>query len=107
MEQTWDQLRPTRASEWLEADDGKIDILVPPYGTGRIAKKLQSWFKASCHKVHLDELGTFVWRRCDGATQVSDIASAMHEHFGDSAEPVEDRLVLFLQQLVRSRFLSV
>jgi len=107
MQQTWDELRPSRVSEWLEADDGEIDILVPPYGRGRIARKLESWFKASSHKVHLDDIGTFVWRRCDGTTRVSDIAAAMHDHFGERVEPVEDRLVQFLQQLVRSRFLSV
>jgi hypothetical protein len=107
MQQTWDELRPARASEWRQGDDGRIDILVPPYGRGRIGQKLQSWFKASSHRVHLDDVGTFVWQRCDGSTPVREIAAAMHDHFGERVEPVEDRLVLFLQHLVRSRFLVV
>ncbi len=106
MSLTWDELIPARTSEW-EENDGRIDLLVPPYGRGRIGRKLQSWFRAPCHKVHLDDIGSFVWQRCDGHARVRDIAAAMHERFGERVEPVEERLVLFLQQLVRGRFVTV
>ena len=73
-------------------------MLVPPYGRGRLGRKLEKWLRAPSHEVHLDDIGTFVWQRCDGATRVGSIAEAMREHFGERVEPVEDRLVLFLQQ---------
>jgi hypothetical protein len=103
----WDELQPTRASEWKEREDGSVSLLVPPYGRGRFGSKLQGWLRAPSHEVHLDEIGTFVWRRCDGATRVDSIAGAMRAHFGDRVEPVEGRLTLFLQQLVRGRFVTV
>lgn len=104
---TWDELTPERIGEWREREDGLIDLLVPPYGHGRFGRKLQSWFEARSHTVHLDDVGSFVWQRCDGKTEVGAIASAMHEQFGERVEPVEDRLVLFLQQLTRGHFVSV
>ena len=87
--------------------DGRINLLVPPYGRGRWGKKLQTWFRASSHRVRLDDIGSFVWQQCDGRNRVRDIAAAMHEHFGERVQPVEERLVLFLTQLVRGRFVSL
>jgi hypothetical protein len=107
MTSTWDELRPARARDWEEGDDGHVTLLVPPYGGGRAGRVLQSWLRAPCHQVHLDDVGSFVWRRCDGATPVMDIAAAMQEHFGARVDPVEERLTTFLQQLARGRFVDL
>jgi hypothetical protein len=107
MTRTWEELRPTRARDWEERDDGRVTLLVPPYGGGRTGRVLQSWLNAPFHQVHLDDVGSFVWRRCDGATRVVDIAAAMQEHFGAQVDPVEERLIAFLQQLARGRFVDL
>jgi hypothetical protein len=57
--------------------------------------------------VHLDDVGSFVWHRCDGATPVSEIASGLREKFSERIEPAEERLVEFLTSLLRARYLSV
>jgi len=63
--------------------------------------------RASPYRARLDEVGTFVWRRCDGATSVARIAEEMRAEFGERIEPAEDRLVTFLQRLLRGKFVTV
>ncbi|MFC1610336.1 PqqD family protein [Myxococcota bacterium] len=105
-DQSWGELHPQRVCEWLE-EEQQVALLVPRFGRSRVGRTLERWTRASPYRVHLDEIGTFVWRRCDGQTRVSDIAGAMQEEFGDEIEPVEERLVQFLQQLLRGRFVSM
>lgn len=103
---TWGDLKPARVMAWDEQEDGAA-ILVPRFGRGKLGKKLESFFRARPYKVRLDPIGTFVWKHCDGTKTVEQIAEAMREHFGQSVEPVEDRLIVFLRQLLRGRFVVV
>jgi hypothetical protein len=57
--------------------------------------------------VHLDDVGTYVWSKCDGETRVAEIAEGLRDVFGQRVEPAEDRLVQFLSNLMRGRFVSV
>lgn len=58
-------------------------------------------------RVKLDELGTFVWRRLDGATPFCRIAEAMREQFGEHAEPSEARLKAFFTLLYKDNFVKL
>ena len=46
-------------------------------------------------KVHLDEMGTFIWPEIDGAKTVQELALLVKEHFGDKAEPLYPRIVKY------------
>lgn len=48
-------------------------------------------------KVHLDEMGTFIWPEIDGAKTVQELALLVKEHFGDKAEPLYQRIVKYFQ----------
>lgn len=48
-------------------------------------------------KVHLDEIGTFIWPEIDGTKTVQDLALLVKEHFGDKAEPLYPRIVKYFQ----------
>ena len=48
-------------------------------------------------KVHLDEMGTFIWPEIDGAKTVQELALLVKEHFGDKAEPLYPRIVKYFQ----------
>ena len=48
-------------------------------------------------KVHLDEMGTFIWPEIDGTKTVQDLALLVKEHFGDKAEPLYPRIVKYFQ----------
>ena len=47
--------------------------------------------------VHLDEIGSYIWQQLDGKTNVAGIASAMHAHFGEKADPLYERLLKFFE----------
>ena len=103
---SWGELRPLRGGEW-EENEGRITLLVPRYGRSSFSVWLERQLRTQPSKVHLDDVGTFVWRKCDGETRVAEIAEGLRDEFGERIEPAEDRLVQFLTNLVRGRFVSV
>lgn len=58
-------------------------------------------------KVHLDEMGTFVWPLIDGQRQIADIASLVREEFGEKAEPLYPRVVKYFQIMESYHFVTV
>ncbi len=56
-------------------------------------------------KVDLDETGSFIWKLCDGNNSTKDIISRTNATFGEKVEPVEERVVLFLEQMERNKFI--
>jgi Leu/Phe-tRNA-protein transferase len=103
---SWGAQRPRRLCAWAE-EDARVAILVPRFGRGRIGRKLEQWLRSKPYRVHLDDIGAFVWQQCDGATTVDAMAHIMRQKFGERVEPVEERLVTFLEQLLRGRFVAV
>jgi hypothetical protein len=51
--------------------------------------------------LRLDELGSFVWRQCDGRTPVGEIAARLHAHAGGERAEAATRVMSFLRQLAR------
>ena len=49
-------------------------------------------------RVHLDELGSFVWLRLDGVMPLGSLAQALGERFPDQPGP-QTRLCVFARQL--------
>jgi hypothetical protein len=58
------------------------------------------------YTVNLDKIGSFVWQNIDGKHTFGDIAIKMKEEFGESAEPVDDRLGQFINSLRRYDFIT-
>jgi len=102
----WGDLRPRQGCAWEEVD-GRVDLLRPRFGSGRVGRFLQRRLRPSPYRVHLDELGSFVWNRCDGEHTVAAIAAQMRERYGADLEPVEDRLVAFVRQLLGGQFVRL
>jgi hypothetical protein len=59
------------------------------------------------YRIHLDDVGTFVWDHMDGETTIGAIADHVRAKFGDRVEPIYDRLRLFLQQLEQGRLIHI
>jgi hypothetical protein len=57
-------------------------------------------------RIRLDEIGSFAWRRLDGATRVRTLATAMREAFPDSCDELEKRLGAYLRAMRRLRIIS-
>lgn len=81
---------------WHEDLKKRIVLEVENKGVfNTIAQKLFN--KPRFTKVHLDELGTFVWPLIDGEKSVAEIAYLVKEEFGEKAEPLYPRIVKYFQ----------
>lgn len=98
------KLRPLRISPWEEVN-GRIVVLKPKFQHPLLQRYLLPRLKNPMYRVHLDEIGSFVWRLCDGGHSVGDIEQELKKHFGAAVEPAFERLTLFLAQLFRGRFI--
>ncbi len=96
-----DGVIPERLVPWEELDNGRVDLLVPRWREGWLARWMNRWLKHPTIRVHLDDLGSFVWLRCDGERSVGQISAALTEELGDDAEMAPERLGMFLQHMQR------
>lgn len=100
-------LIPKRSEALRWYNDRKERTVLEVENTGvfnRIAQKLFNRPRFS--KVHLDEMGTFVWPLIDGEKTVTDIAALVKEHFGEKAEPLYPRIVKYFQIMESYHFVS-
>ena len=98
-------LKPSRTFEWETEDDEKVVVLVPKFRN----RFLVTWFlprlRSRYFRVKLDAFGSYVWLNCDGSKTVNEIGQNLKKRFGNSVEPVYDRLALFVKRLERERFI--
>lgn len=88
---------------WSQKDD---IITVDMYHKGVfpwIAQKL--FHRPKVSHISLDAHGSFVWKQINGKNTIYDIAMLVKEHFGDSAEPLYDRLVKYIKILRNNNFI--
>lgn len=100
-------LVPVRQQDWELTPENRVEILVPKFTNRYLRAWLQPRLRYPYIRVKLDEIGSEVWRNCDGCTTVAKIGSILQERFGDKIEPVYDRLAAFLRQSVRSELMSL
>ena len=100
-------LAPTRAVTEERTPEGRAVLLRPKFHRGPLARFLQPRLRRPYYRIHLDDIGTFVWDHIDGETTVGAIADSVRVQFGDRIEPVYDRLQLFLQQLEQGRLIRI
>jgi len=96
-----------RRLKWKEAEDGRVVVLRPRFGEGRLGRWLESIFTITPYRIRLDEIGTLVWKNCDGKSSAREIAVKLREEFGDKVEPAEDRLRHFVTQMSLARMIEV
>jgi hypothetical protein len=100
-------LKPVRHAAWEKTEEGTVVLLIPKFRGALLARWLQPRLTKPNFRVKLDRLGSFVWERCDGATRVEAIGEEMRREFGDSAEPVFDRIGTFIRKLEKEKFLLI
>lgn len=64
---------------------------------------MAGWLGLGDYRIRLDELGTLVWRHCDGRHSAPEIAHLLRERFGARVEPAEGRLQRFLMQMHQAK----
>lgn len=55
--------------------------------------------------VHLEPMGSFIWKQIDGQRTVYEIGQLLHKAFGEDAEPLYERLSVYMKQLERNGFI--
>jgi len=103
----WLRTKPVRspAIQWQE-EDGVVVIRDLRRASG-LRGYLIGFLKLPAEKtVELDELGSFVWIRCDGRTTVRQIAMAIKERFCITQAEAEASLQAFLTTLARRGYIS-
>ena len=100
-------LRPLRATEWEEGPDGKIVILVPKFRNALMVAWVLPFLRAKHFRVKLDDLGSAIWRQCDGTTSVATMGNELLRQFGQEAEPVYERISSFLRRLEHGNLITV
>jgi hypothetical protein len=101
------ELTPMRQVPWLERDDGRVVIerpRPPIDGLGGLIRRA-AWMLAP-RRIRLDEIGSFAWRRLDGATKVRALAGVIRDAFPDSCDQLEERLGAHLKAMRRLRLIS-
>lgn len=84
-------------------EEGLVTIFIENKGLfNRIAQKL--FKKPKVSQVHLDEMGSFIYPLIDGKKSVMDLSVLVHDHFGEKAEPLYNRLVTYMAMLERYEF---
>lgn len=102
------RLRPIRnpAIAWQENDQGEAELTIP-YRKDRWAKVVAVLIHLpEARKVALDEVGTLVWRLCDGEHTVDSIIRGMVKEYKMNRAEVEASVAKYLHMLAERRFIG-
>ena len=98
---------PKHSSEigWNSEEDNLVTLSIENKGFfNKIAQKF--FKKPKISYIHLDELGSFIWRQINGKKTVHLIGESVEEFFGEKAHPLYERLLKFFQILESYNFIS-
>jgi hypothetical protein len=99
-------VKPRKAEyEWYADEAGLVHVKVPKF-EGKVGNTFcRILRKDEVFTANMDELGSFVWKRCDGKTSVKEILEELQERF-EGQENLDQRLFLFLRQMRQLRYLD-
>ncbi len=90
---------------FTEDENGLVTLEIDNKGIfNRLAQKLLK--KPPVTYIHLDEIGSFVWKQLDGEKNLAEIGGLMEEALGEKAQPTFERLAKFTQILDSYHFIS-
>jgi hypothetical protein len=81
-------------------------VLVPKFTNKFAVKYFIPRSKSPFIRANLDEFGSTAWLLMDGKNKVSEISDKLIEKFGETIQPVNARLTLFLTNLYNNQFIS-
>ncbi len=90
--------------EW----DHEDKIILKIKRSNKIDKLMNKLFKTpNVLTVELDEIGSFVWSKCDGERNIGDIAEELDFKFGEKINPAIERLIKYISILMNNKFISL
>jgi len=101
------ELQPVRAVRHTVGADGRSTLLVPKFRNRLLVRWLAPRLRQPELRVHLDEIGSFVWQQCDGEATVAELAERTAQRFGGERDALEKRVAEFIAQLERAGHVSL
>ncbi|MCR4694771.1 MAG: PqqD family protein [Pseudobutyrivibrio sp.] len=90
---------------WSTGQDGQVTVDMENKGfTNRLAQKF--FHKPPVSHIELEGMGSFIFGCIDGKRSVYDIGLLVHEEFKDQAEPLYERLSVYMKQLENLGFIE-
>ena len=87
-------------------DEARVTIYVENKGIFHlIARKL--FHRPKTTQIDLDEMGNFIWPLLDGTHTIYEIGIMVRQRFGEEAEPLYERLVMYIRNLKNYGFVKV
>ncbi len=97
-----------RNLEWQEKGTGLVTVLRPCLGKSRISRRIATIFQFDDYRIRLDQVGSAVWKLCNGQTRIDAIKNELAASFPEEdKETLEERLTAFLHQMNRSRMVTI
>ena len=94
-----ERVRARRLLDWREG--GTLRPVVPGLRRELVGRWVAGLSGDPYCGIRLDEVGTLVWRACDGRT-LADVAQSMRSAFGDGVESTDGLLDGFLRRMLRA-----
>ncbi len=98
---------PSRPKQiaWSENSKGLVTLEIENKGyANKIAQML--FKKPKTSYIHLDKMGSFIWKNIDEKMDIHAIADKVNEKFGDEANPLYERLTIFFKIMDSYRFIK-
>ena len=87
------------------SDEGEVTVDME--NTGFTNKLAQRFFKTpKVSHIRLEGMGSFIFLCVDGKRSVYDIGQLVHDKFGDEAEPLYERLSVYMKKLEEAGFVK-
>ena len=83
---------------WVCSDDGVVTVDMENKGfSNRVAQKF--FHRPKVSHIKLEGMGSYIFQCVDGKRTVYDIGQLVKEKFGKEAEPLYERLSVYMKQL--------
>ncbi len=91
--------------DWTDSGSGEVVVEMENRGfTNRIA---QLFFKRPARSyITLEGMGSFIWTCIDGERTIYEIGALLHDKYGDSADPLYERLSVYIKHLEQVGFIK-
>ena len=90
---------------WTLSESGEVIVEMENKGfTNRLAQKF--FKRPSVSKITLEGMGSFIWTCIDGKRSVFEIGELVHDKFGEEAEPLYERLSVYMKHLDQVGFVK-
>jgi len=99
-------LYPFRKCEFKE-NDGIVTVLFKKEKPSFIEKIFFRKQLDIPYKIDLDNVGSFIYKICDGKFSVSQIAEEAEKEFGDKIVPADKRVKLFIEQMNKNKLIQL